>query len=136
VFQFLASGLPVTREVAVVQGSSFPMQYLGRLSDGRTPVLSQTDLYVQQDIGAWNGSRFSIGLSVTNLFDQDTVISKYITRNEAGTAVDVTEDQFFAGQFDVDQAMAAQGINEDARFLLSDAYQAPRTARVMLKWSF
>jgi hypothetical protein len=136
VYQFLASGLPVTREIAVVQGSNFPMMYLGRLSDGRTPALSQTDLYVQQDIGAWRNSRFSVGLSVTNLFDQDTVISKYIVKNEAGYAIGVTEDQFFAGQFDVDQAMAAQGINDDARFLLPNAYQAPRTARIMAKWSF
>jgi hypothetical protein len=91
---------------------------------------------VQQDIGAWRNSRYSVGLSVTNLFDQDTVISKYIVKNEAGYAIGVTEDQFFAGQFDVDQAMAAQGINDDARFLLPNAYQAPRTARIMAKWSF
>jgi hypothetical protein len=136
VFQFLASGLPVSREAAVVQGSAFPMMYLGRLSDGRTPALSQTDLYVQQDIGVWRGSRLSLGLSVTNLFDQDTVISEYITENEQGFPIDVTEDVFFAGQFDVHQAMAQQGINTDARFLLPNAYQAPRTARVMLKWSF
>jgi len=136
-FQILASGLPVTREVAVVAGSNFPMMYEGRLSDGRTPVLSQTDLYVQQDIGAgWRQSRFSIGFSVTNLFDQDAEISKYIIENEQGFAIAVTEDVFFAGQFDVHQAMAQQKINTDARFLLPNAFQAPRTARIMLKWSF
>jgi hypothetical protein len=137
VFQFVGSGLPVTREVAVVSGSSFPMQYLGRLSDGRTPVLTQTDLYVQQDIGtAWRQSRFSIGFSVTNLFNQDTTISKYSTETEQGTAIDVSEADFFAGRFDVQQAMTNQLIATDARFLLPNAFQAPRTAKVILKWSF
>ena len=84
VFEFAGSGLPVTREVAVVQGSLFPVMYRGRLSDGRTPMLSQTDIYVQQDIGVWGSSRLSFGLSVTNLFDQDATISKYQHRDGAG----------------------------------------------------
>jgi hypothetical protein len=137
VFQFVGSGLPVTREVAVVPGSNFPMQYLGRLSDGRTPTLSQTDLYVQQDIGTgWRQSRFSIGFSVTNLFNQDAAISKYPTETEQGTAIALSEEDFFAGRFDVQQSMSAQKIATDARFLLPNGFQAPRVARVLLKWSF
>jgi len=58
-YQFVGSGLPVTREAAVLPPAFYPMQYLGRLSDGRTPVLSQTDLYVQQSVrlGARRASR-------------------------------------------------------------------------------
>jgi hypothetical protein len=135
-YRFLASGLPVTREVRVVPVSNFPLMYSGRLSDGRTPVLSQTDIYAQQDIGLWRGTRLSVGMSVTNLLDQDTAISKYPIENEQGFAITLTQAEFFAGQFDVEQAMAQQHINTDARFLLPDAFQAPRIARVMLKWSF
>jgi hypothetical protein len=135
-FQFVGSGLPVTREVSVVPGSSFPLMYRGRVSDGRMPVLSQTDLYVQQDIKAWRRSRLSLGLSVTNVFDQDATISKYILETEQGFALEVSEEEFFAGRFDVRRGMTEQQIATDARFLLPDAYQLPRTARILLKWSF
>jgi hypothetical protein len=136
VFQVVGSGLPVTREVAVVQGSNFPVMYRGRLSDGRTPTLSQTDVYVQQQLAVWRGTRLAIGLSVSNLFNQNATISKYSTETEASYAIDVTEEDFFAGRFDVKQSMAKQGINVDARFLLPNVYQPPRTARVMLRWIF
>ena len=33
--QYIASGIPVTREVGVLPTSNFPVQYLGRVSDGR-----------------------------------------------------------------------------------------------------
>ncbi len=44
--QYIASGIPVTREAAAISPSNFPIQYLGRLSDGRTPTISQTDFTV------------------------------------------------------------------------------------------
>jgi hypothetical protein len=136
VFQFVGSGVPVTREVAVVPAGYFPVMYRGRLSDGRTPTLSQTDIYVQQELQVWRGTRLAVGLSVTNLFDQAAVMSAFPGETEQGYAIDVSEDDFFAGRFDVTQSMAAQGISTDARFLMPYAYQAPRTARVMLRWIF
>ena len=42
--QYVASGVPITRDIAIVTGHSYPVQYLGRGSDGRTDVFSQTDL--------------------------------------------------------------------------------------------
>ena len=45
--QYVASGLPVTREIGIYPTSNLPVQYLGRGSDGRTPMFSQTDLFVQ-----------------------------------------------------------------------------------------
>ena len=35
--EYIASGIPVTREVGVLPTSNFPVQYLGRGSDGRMP---------------------------------------------------------------------------------------------------
>lgn len=111
------------------------MQYLGRMSDGRTPMLSQTDLYVQQDIRTTPGTRLSIGVSVSNLFNQDTVISKFIGENEsAGLVID--EADLYAGRLDFQQLMADQHILKDARFLMANGFQAPRTARVLVAWSF
>jgi hypothetical protein len=136
VFQFVGSGLPVSREVAVVPGSNFPVMYLGRLSDGRTPMLSQTGIYVQQELKVWRGTRLAIGISVANLFNQGATVSEFPVETEFGSAIVVSEDDFFAGRFDVEQAMAAQKIDTDARFLLANAFQEPRTARIMLRWIF
>src|SRR5262249_45115430 len=47
---YLASGVPTTREAAFIAGSNYPVQYLGRNSDGRTPFLSQLDLYAQYQV--------------------------------------------------------------------------------------
>lgn len=41
---YVASGIPKTREIAVINGSGYPMFYMGRGSDGRMPVCSQTDV--------------------------------------------------------------------------------------------
>ena len=39
----------MSREVGIFPPNNFPVQYLGRESDGRTGVYSQTDLYVQHE---------------------------------------------------------------------------------------
>jgi len=136
VFEFVGSGLPVTREAAVIPPSYYPMQYLGRLSDGRTPTLSQTDVYVQQDVQVGHGTRLSLGFGVSNLFNQDTVISRFIVETEPAAALVIDEDALYAGLLDFTQLFAQQGVGRDARFLMDNGYQAPRSARVMVKWSF
>ena len=45
--QYVASGLPVSREIGIFAGNNLPVNYLGRMSDGRTPTYSQTDFLVQ-----------------------------------------------------------------------------------------
>jgi hypothetical protein len=137
VFQALSTGLPVTREVAVLPPSNYPMQYLGRMSDGRTPTLSQTDLYVQQDIAMVRGTRLSAGIGVSNLFNQDTAVSQYIGETEQGTGgLTFNEADLYAGRLDFQQLMVQQGIRKDARFLMANGYQPSRSARVMIKWTF
>jgi len=79
----------VTRVASVLPPNNYPVQYLGRLSDGRTPPF-ETELYVQQDIRIRGGSRFSLGLTVNNLFNQDTVTSKYLLETEQGAGLTST----------------------------------------------
>ena len=38
-----------SREIGIYPPDTLPVQYLGRGSDGRTPMFSQTDLLIQQD---------------------------------------------------------------------------------------
>jgi hypothetical protein len=135
VFGYLASGLPVTREVEVISSHNYPMQYRGRLSDGRTAFLSQADLYIQQDIRPSRGTRLSFGISVANLFNQDAVISKYPRETEA-VALDFNEADLYAGRLDFAQIFTQQNVPRDSRFLMANAFQASRSARVTVKWSF
>jgi hypothetical protein len=135
-FQYVGSGLPVTREVAVLPPSFYPMQYLGRMSDGRTPTVSRTDLYVQQDIAMARGTKLSAGIGVSNLFNQDTVASKFIGESEPGAGLTFNEADLYAGILDFQQLFVQQKVRRDARFLMANGYQPPRSARIMIKWTF
>jgi len=134
--QTVASGVPITRQVAVLPPSNYPVPYLGRLSDGRTPVLSRTDVYLQQDLRWGKRYKVSLAVSVINLFDQDTVISKFKTETEVAAALRFDEGAYYAGQVDIASLFDQQQAARDPRFLMPDSFQAPRTIRLMLKWSF
>jgi hypothetical protein len=71
---------------------------------------------------------------VTNLFDQDTVISKFKKETESGLEVD--EGAYYAGQVDIESLTTEQGVPRDPRFLMADAFQPPRAIRLMAKLSF
>jgi hypothetical protein len=135
-FQFVGSGLPVTREVAVLPPSNYPMQYLGRMSDGRTPTLSQTDLYIQQDIAMVRGTRLSAGIGVSNLFNRGVVVSTFVVESEVGSGLTFNQADLYAGLLNFQQLFVQQKLLTDPRFLMANGYQPPRSARVMIKWTF
>jgi hypothetical protein len=135
-FQYVGSGLPVTREGAILPPSLYPMQYLGRTSDARTPTISQTDIYAQYDFAVTKGTRLSAGIGVQNLFNQGTVISKFVTETEAGAGITFNEADLYAGRLNFQQLMAQQNVLKDPRFLMANGYQPPRSARIMIKWTF
>lgn len=136
VFQLVASGLPITREVAILPPSYYPMMYKGRMSDGRTPTLSQTDLYLQQEFRLSPNRRLSLGLGVMNLFNQGTVISVFPTETDAAAGIVLDEADLYAGRLDFAQLMAQQHVVKDPRFLMPQAYQAPRTIKLMARLTF
>jgi hypothetical protein len=135
-FQFVASGLPVSREVAVLPPSNYPMQYLGRMSEGRTPTLSQTDLYIQQDIAIARGTRLSAGIGVSNLFNRGVVVSKFVMESEVASGLAFNQADLYAGLLDFQQLFVQQRLLTDPRFLMANGFQAPRSARIMIKWTF
>ena len=76
--EYIASGLPISRELGIYPTSNLPVQYLGRGSDGRTDVLLNTDLQVAHDFRFGDkGLRFDF--TVFNLLDQDAAISAFST---------------------------------------------------------
>ena len=130
--QYVASGIPVTREAAAISGHSYPIQYLGRLSDGRTPTISQTDFTVSHSfrLGARN---LVVGMDVINLFDQQTAINKFMTQLQTDV-VQFGEADFYAGN--VDFVRLANAARQDPRFLLDNDFQLPRVIRVSARFSF
>ena len=132
--QYVASGLPVTREIGIYPPNTLPVQYLGRGSDGRTPTFSQTDLYIQHRVPV--GARsVQVFLNVLNLFNQDTAVAKFSTYQYSGGVVP-DEDAFYAGRQTLASQITAQGVPQDPRFLRDSAFQNPLQARIGVKFTF
>jgi hypothetical protein len=142
--EYVASGLPVTREAAVLPTSNYPVQYLGRGSDGRTPVFSQTDVYVQHEFRLGRNA-IQLNATVSNLFNQRTPISKFSTQLRAGNGLTFDQAAFYAGNVNFEQLIAAgvaaaqaagRASFTDPRFLMDNDFQAPILARFGVKFIF
>jgi len=142
--EFMASGTPITRQVPVVTGSNYPIRYLGRNSEGRTPFFSQTDLFVQHSFRIGGPRTLQVSMNVLNLFDQRTVINRVSTVRRSGVIPNAPgyyqEAAFYAGQLDFDQltakAVAAGLMTLNPQFGMANAYQAPILARFGVKFTF
>ncbi|HYT68135.1 MAG TPA: TonB-dependent receptor [Vicinamibacterales bacterium] len=142
--EFIASGLPLTRQVPIIPPDNYPIRYRGRGSDGRTPVFSQTDVFVQHGFKVGGGRELQLQLNVLNVFDQRTVTRKATTMRRTGGiplgAGYYTEADFYAGRLNFDdliaKAVAAGRMTLNPQFLMANDYQTPIAARVGVKFSF
>jgi hypothetical protein len=148
--QYVASGLPVSREIGVYPGNNLPVQYLGRMSDGRTPTFSQTDLLLQHEFRIAGNRGLQLSLNILNLFNQDTAIARFSTFHRVngptplvrpdGTfdPVNGSEEPFYRGQVSLAQMIAdpAQNVEQDPRFLRDSAFQVPIQARIGVRFTF
>jgi outer membrane receptor protein involved in Fe transport len=133
--QYVASGLPVSRELGIYPPNTLPVNYMGRGTDGRTPTYSQTDLYAQHNFRL--GARsFQISLNVLNLFNQETSVGRYSTYQQSGTGVVPNEALFYSGGQSLAQLITSQNVPQDPRFLKDQFFQAPIQARIGLKFLF
>jgi hypothetical protein len=131
--EYIASGIPVTREAAAIAGSSFPIQYLGRLSDGRTPTISQTDFTLSHSFRFGSSRSLVLGMDIINLFDQKTAINKNMTQLQ-NSNVEFSEADFYAGR--VDFLAEANKAVQNPLFLQVSDYQPPRIIRFNARFSF
>jgi len=132
--EYIASGLPVTREVAVIPGSNFPMMYLGRGSDGRMPMYSRTDLSVQHAFKFAGSRQLHLELNVDNVLNQRVAVARFSTLNRPGEAVGFSETAFYLGQVNVSNLVGT--LTPDARFLKDRDFQGGRSARVGVRFLF
>ncbi len=129
--QYMGSGTPVSRELNVAPG--LPFYPDGRGSEGRTPTLTQTDLYLAHQF-EFDKYGLELSMNVLNLFDEDTPL---VVWNVQTTAEDLplSEEEFFAG-FEADQVIADNDVQLDPRFGLNEVFQAPREIRFGVKFIF
>jgi len=134
--QYIASGLPVSRELGIYPPNNLPVQYHGRFSDGRTDTFSQTDIFVQHELKLGGDKRLQFSFNVLNLFNQQAAVSKYSTYQQTDGIGIPSEAAFYNGQLDFDDLIAAQHIVQDPRFLQDNGYQTPLSARFGVKFLF
>src|SRR5258708_2989544 len=67
---YLESGTPITRQVPIISPDNYPIRYLGRGSEGRTPFFSQADLFVAHNVKIGGGRSVELSANVLNLFNQ------------------------------------------------------------------
>ena len=134
---YVASGTPLQ-----TQGSQFGIPFFpyGRGDLGRTPVYSQTDLYLQHEFRLGNDTRLQLQMNVDNLFDQKTVVSRDLTPYQQGLNLD--DAVFFAGFDFVEEATKAALLidpshNFDGGYGAgASAFQRKRNIRFGVKYIF
>jgi hypothetical protein len=131
---FVESGRPVSTVMRMhTDGINF-FPY-GRGNLGRTPTLSQTDLLVEQRIPlTWRDVTMHIGVNVTNVFDQMTVLNYQVTPYLDALKISATE--FFAG-FDPAAVVAVTpSIRQDPRYRMASNYQTRRSILAQARITF
>lgn len=131
--QRVASGIPMSEEHQT--SGQYPFFPYGRGNLGRTPVLSQTDLSVVQDL-RFGQQVFQFQVTALNLFDQGTVTRLDNTRFLGTATLPLNTDQFFNSTWNYEGLLAANPNLVDPKFQQPNQYQAPRELRFTLKFSF
>ena len=131
----MQSGVPVSREIGIFPPNNLPVNYHGRMSDGRTDAFSQTDLLVQHEFRVGGQRALQLSFNVINVFDQSASIGKWQTYH-LFNGINIDEEAFYNGQLDFDQLIQQQGVQQDPRFLQDSWYQFPISARFGVKFLF
>jgi len=141
---YLESGTPITRQVPIIAPDNYPIRYLGRNSEGRTPVFSQADLFVAHSFKLGGARNVELSANVLNLFNQRVVTNRVSTMRRTGAIPlgpgNYTEAEFYAGKLNFDQliskAVTDGRMTLNPQFGMDNAYQAPIQARFNVKFRF
>jgi hypothetical protein len=97
-------------------------------------MLTATDLSVFQDFKL--GGRFDIqvGVTILNLFDQDTVTRRYNSRMVGD--LPLNSEEFFNQPWDYEALLREDPTLLDVKFNQPDQFQAPRAIRLTAKFTF
>ena len=131
--QRVASGLPMSEEFQIQGG--YPFFPNGRGNLGRTPVFSQSDLSLIQDLRL-GGQALQFQVTVLNLFDQDIVTRVDNTRFAGTSSLPINTNQFFNTDWNYEEILASNPSRIDPKFNRANQFQAPREVRLTVKFTF
>ena len=130
--QYIGSGTPISTMGSIPSNNAFYPYGRGDLGD--TPWLTQTDLTLYYTLNFGNNLGLSFGLTVLNLFDEDTALRKWTNRTTQD--IEVTDESFLTG-FDYAALEADLGPTAvDELYGLWDTFQLPRELRFTVKFEF
>lgn len=129
--QRIASGTPITSEYDVTPG--LPFFPFGRGDLGRTPTITQTDLYLAHEFAIGSSNSFEVSMSVFNLFDEDEAID--FNNSAVQEDLPLSNEEFFAG-FDPNQVVADNNISRNPLFGLANQFQSARSVRLGVSFRF
>ena len=125
---------PSRARVAISRGSNYPLNYLGRNSDGRRMCNRRPTCICSTKSGsATSGLQFSF--NVFNVFNQEAAVSKFSTYQRTNEHA-ARRRRLYRGELDFAQLIAQQGIEQDPRFLQNNGFQAPIAARFGVRFLF
>jgi len=136
----LMSGTPLTSEVNV--NASTPVYVNGRGDMGRTPVFSQTDVYVYHMVKLSETKSLKIDVNISNLLNQSTVTNKNVALLHESYSQQLSfnpQTNFFKG-FDYKKMIAAgvadESLLENPLYGHASGFQGPRYLRLGFKFMF
>jgi hypothetical protein len=127
--QSFATGTPVSTEVTVNRTPFYPY---GRGDMGRTPSISQTDMFVARTFALSRQHAVELSVNVMNLFDQDEPLAVF--SRPTLFSINTTNAAFFGGTFDFETALAKQKKNP--QYGKPAFRQAAREVRVGARLTF
>ncbi|MCX6550515.1 MAG: TonB-dependent receptor plug domain-containing protein, partial [Acidobacteria bacterium] len=134
VFFQAMSGAPVTPNLGV--NSALVTHPAGRGGAGRLPSFTQTDLSLNYNVKVTGRVRAGLVFNILNLFNQDTAIRKFQNMLPGQGVITVPKTQYFQGYDYLAYYNALPAASKDPRFLMEDRFQAPRSARISVKFDF
>jgi len=131
--QIAFSGTPLTSEATVI----VPVFYNGRGDLGRTPTLTQTDLYLAHTVNLTERVKMRFDINMANAFNQAAVTNVTQRLNRSGSIV-ISDAEFFGG---FDAPSKVSGLDGPVPSLnpvynLPLAYQGNREIRLGLRFTF
>jgi hypothetical protein len=130
-YSFVSSGIPLSRRMQIWwKPTYYPV---GRKSDGRTPMLNRTDLYLEYNLRLGGKNRLQLNANISNMFNQKIVQAKWEIYNQQN--VFLTTEEILAG-FDYQDVVKNQGVDLDPRFMMPFKYQSPIDVRLGIKFIF
>lgn len=131
------SGMPISREFYCGIQGYYPD---GRLTDGRTPFLFYSNLYLEYNLVISDSYKIQINMNVDNILDTRTTMRVYSVLNQR--SVYLTDSERLAGwTYDASNHTVTtnKGVKSwipDPRFGMAHTFYPPREFRIGLKFIF